>query len=240
MKAISTLLTSFLFTSSIFAAGFRPTSILTVKSADRSAIVVIVDDKRYDFGSNAIMIEGLDACEHDITVYQEDFNGSVYCFGKNYDVLFKSSVLLKPRTSLLIAIDDCGIITMNESRIRTPRFGDTWKGGNFYNNDDDYVNTTNYSEAINNYEFGRVLWAISKENMEWNRMRSAEQIINTNYFTVSQVKQLLRLFNLESNKLELAKLAYDKTVDQSDYYAINDIFRYNNSKDELSRCIHSH
>jgi len=239
MKTISTLLTSFLFTSSIFAAGFRPTSILTVKSADRSAIVVIVDDKRFDFGSNSIMIQGLDACEHDVTVYQEAFNGSIYCFGKNYDVLFKSSVLLKPRTSLLIAIDDCGIITMNESRIRTPRFGDTWKGSNFYN-DDDYVNTTVYSKAINNYEFNRVLWAINKENMEWNKMRSAEQIISTNYFTVGQVKQLLGLFNLESNKLELAKLAYDKTVDQSDYYAINDVFSYNDSKDELSRCVHSH
>ena len=71
-------------------------------------------------------------------------------------------------------------------------------------------------------------------------MRSAEQIISTNYFTVGQVKQLLGLFNLESNKLELAKLAYDKTVDQSDYYAINDVFSYNDSKDELSRCIHSH
>ena len=116
MKTISTLLTSFLFTSSIFAAGFRPSGILTVKSADRSAIVVIVDDKRYDFGSNSIMIEGLDACEHDVTVYQEAFNGSIYCFGKNYDVLFKSSVLLKPRTNLLIAIDNCGIITMKDRK----------------------------------------------------------------------------------------------------------------------------
>ena len=239
MKTISTLLTSFFFTSSIFAAGFRPSGILTVKSADRSAIVVIVDDKRYDFGSNSIMIEGLDACEHDVTVYQEASNGSIYCFGKNYDVLFKSSVLLKPRTNLLIAIDNCGIITMNESKIRTPKIGDTWKGSNFYN-DDDYVNTTDYSKAINNYEFSRVLWAINKEMMETNKMRSAEQIINTNYFTVGQVKQLLGLFNLESNKLELAKLAYDKTVDQSDYYAINDVFNYNDSREELSRCIHSH
>ena len=49
-------------------------------------------------------------------------------------------------------------------------------------------------------------------------MKSAEQIIHTNYLTVGQVKQLIALFNSEDNKLELAKLAYDKTVDQSDYY----------------------
>ncbi len=238
MKTISTLLTSFLLTSSVFAAGFKPSGTLTIKSTERSAIVAIVDDKRYDFGSNSIMIDGLDACEHEVTVYQEKFNGPVYCFGKTYDVLFKSSVVMKPKTSLQIAIDDDGIITMNEWKVRTPKIGDTWKSGDYVDNDYGVQNVS--SKAISNNEFNRVLWAINKETSEWNKMKSAEQIIHTNYVTVGQLKQLLELFNIENNKLELAKLAYDKTVDQSDYYAINDVFNYNDSKDELSRCIHSH
>jgi hypothetical protein len=220
MKTISTLLTSFLLTSSAFAAGFKPTASLTVKSVDRSPIVVIVDGKCFDIGTNAIMISDLEPAYHDVKVYQQAFNGSVELCGKDCDVLFNSSVLLKPRTSLLIAIDDCGAITMNETRLKTPRIGDTWQGGNY----DYHFKADNiYTKAMSNYEFDRVLWAISKENFETNKMTSAEQIIGTNYFTTAQLKQLLRLFNFESNKLQLARLGYDKVVDQSNYYSLSDM-----------------
>src|SRR5215831_14086158 len=102
MKTISTLLTSFLLTSSVFAADFRPSASLRVKSADRSPIVVIVDGKCFDIGSNSIMITGLEPTYHDVKVYQQTTNGDVELCGKDCDVLFNTSVLLKPRTSLLI------------------------------------------------------------------------------------------------------------------------------------------
>ena len=234
MKTISTLLTSFVLTTSAFAAGFKTTASLTVKSVDRSPIVVIVDGKCFDIGSNAIMISDLEPAYHDVKVYQQAYNGAVELCGKDCDVLFNSSVLLKPRTSLLIAIDDCGAITMNETRVRTPKIGDTWQGTNYDSHfKTDYV----YTKAISNNEFDRVLWAINKESFETNKMRSATQTINANYFTTEQLKQLLRLFNFESNKLQLAKLGYDKVVDQSNYYSLSDLFSFNSSKDELARCI---
>jgi len=235
MKTISTLLTSFLLTTSGFAAGFRPTASLTIKSVEQSPIVVFVDGKCFDIGSNSIMISNLEPTYHDVKVYQEAFNGSVELYGKNCDVLFNSSVLLKPRTSLLIAIDDCGAITMNETRTRTRDFGDTWNPGRYdYHFKPDNV----YSKAIDNNEFDRVLWAISKENFETNRMTSAEQIIGGNYFTTAQLRQLLGLFNFESNKLQLAKLGYDRVIDQGNYYSLGNMFSFNSSRDELARCIH--
>ena len=234
MKTIFTLLTLFLLTTTGFANGFKSTASLTIKSADRSPIVVIVDGKCFDVGSNAIMISDLEPAYHDVKVYQQALNGSVELSGKDCDVLFNSSVLLKPRTSLLIAIDDCGAITMNETRMRTREVGDTWHRGN---DDYDFKADNIYSKAINNNEFDRVLWAIGKENFETNKMTSAEQIINANYFTTAQLKQLLGLFNFESNKLQLAKLGYDKVVDQSNYNTLSDLFSFNSSKDELARCI---
>ncbi|MFI5187247.1 MAG: DUF4476 domain-containing protein [Chitinophagales bacterium] len=236
MKTISTLLTSFFLTTSIFAAGVRSTATLTVKSVNKADIVVVVDDKRYDLGTHSIMISDLDACNHEVTVYQENNSGSVNCSEKTYDVLFNSSVELKPRTNLEITIDDCGIITMNETKFRTPGFGDTWKGSNYYN-ENGFDNNNAYSKAISEIDFSRVVWAISKESSETNRMRSAEQIINMNYLTVDEVKQLMQLFCSDDNKLDVAKLAYDKTVDQDDYYTLNNVFKFDNSRDELARCI---
>ncbi len=234
MKTISTLLTSFLLTTSAFAAGYRPTASLTVKSADRSPIVVFVDGKCFDIGSNSIMITGLEPTYHEVKVYQQTFNGSVELCGKDCDVLFNSSVLLKPRTSLQLAIDDCGAVTMNESRISNPRIGDNWQLGQF----DHYFDANDVgAKAISNNDFDRVLWAINKESFETNKMRSAEQIIGSNYFTTGQLRQLLGLFNFETNKLQLAKLGYDKVVDQSNYYTLSDLFSFNSSRDELARCI---
>ena len=92
MKTISTLLTSFFFTTSIFASGVRSTATLTVKSENKADIVVVVDDKRYDLGSNSIMISDLEACNHEVTVYQEKYNSTINCFEKTYDVIFNSSV----------------------------------------------------------------------------------------------------------------------------------------------------
>ena len=235
MKTISTLLTSFVLTLSAFAADFRPAATLTVKSAQRAPIVVIVDGKCFDIGSNSIMISGLEPTYHDVKVYQETLNGDVEFGGKDCDVLFNSSVLLKPRTGLFIAIDDCGAITMSENRMRTREFGDTWQGENNYGPFNDPVQ----SRAINNMEFDRILWAINKEGFEQNKMRSAEQIINANYFTTAQLRQLLGLFNFEDNRLQLARLGYDKVVDQSNYYSLNDMFSFNSSKEELARCTHN-
>jgi hypothetical protein len=93
---------------------------------------------------------------------------------------------------------------------------------------------------MSDYEFDRVLDNISKERFENNMLRSATQIINSNYFTSQQVKELLQLFGFENNKLDLAKLAYDKTVDQRNFSIINDVFSYSSSRDELARYIRNH
>jgi hypothetical protein len=240
MKTIFTFLVAVVLSTSIFAANiFKPTSTLTIKSMEKSAIVVIVDGKRYDFGSNSIMIKDLTPSYHDVKVYRKKLNGSVYHPEKSYDVLFSSSVLLKPRTSLLIAINSRDVITMNETKVKGKKSVDNWKGITYYDNTDN-IDDDNSSKAINKDDFSRVLWAISKESKESNKMLSAEQIINTNYFSTDQVKYLLQLFNSEDNKLELAKLAYGKTVDQYNYYTLNNIFKFNSSKDELARCVASY
>jgi hypothetical protein len=180
------------------------------------------------------MISGLEPTYHNVKVYQQSFQGPVGSFGYDRDVLFNGPVLLKPRTNLTIALDECGEITMNETTRRRREFGDTWQPGRpDYHFRDDNV----YSRAIDNNEFDRVLWAITKENFETNRMTSAEQIISGNYFTTAQLKQLLRLFNYENNKLRLAKLGYNKVVDQDNYYSLSDMFSFNSSRDELAHCI---
>jgi hypothetical protein len=101
----------------------------------------------------------------------------------------------------------------------------------------DYETDYGYGKGMSDREFSQVLQEISKEWLETNKMKSATQIVTTNSLTSAQVKQMILLFNFESNKLELAKQAYQNTVDKKNYYMINDVFSFNGSKDELARYI---
>lgn len=124
---------------------------------------------------------------------------------------------------------------------RDTRWGDRDnRNGGGWDNNGGYGNGGSFSRAMNDQEFDRVLDNISKERFENNMMRSATQVVSTNYFTAQQVRDLLQLFSSENNKLELAKLAYDKTVDQRNYYVVNDVFSFNGSRDELARYIRNH
>ena len=46
--------------------------------------------------------------------------------------------------------------------------------------------------------------------------------------------ELLGLFSFESSKLELAKLAYTKTVNNRKYYKLHDVFWFESSLTELN------
>ncbi len=235
MKTISTLLTSLVFTSSVFAADIRSSASLTVKTEEKQNIVVVVDGNRFDLGTNSIMISDLDACAHDVVVYQEKKDNPYNYFQKAYDVIFNSSIELKPRTNLQIHIDDCGIITMNEIRSRTPKMGDSWSNhGSF---DNGYSEHAAFSSAMNYNEFNRVIWAIGKEGSDLNRMKSAEQIIKTNFLTVDEVKQMMQLFCTDDYKLEIARTAYVKTVDPENFFQLSNLLHSENSKGEFARCL---
>ena len=110
--------------------------------------------------------------------------------------------------------------------------------------DDNYGNNgsygSNFGRTLSDIEFNQLLHNINRESSENNMMKSATQIINTNYLMSEQVKEMLQLFSFENNKLTLAELAYDRTVDKRNYFVVNDVFRYSSSADELARFIRNH
>jgi len=284
MKKIFTLFTSLFLALALLAAD-RPKSMLTIKSADQSAIRVVIDGRRFEPYANYVRIQDMQPGYHSIKVYRERNFGIFTIFGQRYDMVFNNSMFIKPQSNVMISIDRFGRAQVLENRMgrrgfdwndrdwkndhdfnfdRGRSYGDygdrdrNWNDrdtnwGDRSNRNEDYGNNSggfgnnggygtggNFSRAMSDYEFNRVLDNISRERFENNMLKSATQVISTNYFTSDQVKQMLQLFNSENNKLDLAKLAYDKTVDQRNYYAINDVFSFSSSKDELARYIRSH
>ncbi|HEU5167323.1 MAG TPA: DUF4476 domain-containing protein [Chitinophagaceae bacterium] len=103
-------------------------------------------------------------------------------------------------------------------------------------NNDDPRYDNNYSRAMSIPDFAQAKESLRREWFENTRLASAKQIIDQNYFTSQQVKELMLLFTFENNRLDIAKYAYGKTVDKGNYVVVNDAFTFN-SKEKLNEYI---
>ncbi|MDP4262596.1 MAG: DUF4476 domain-containing protein [Bacteroidota bacterium] len=240
MKTIFTLLASTLMSLSVFASGAKPKSELSVKSLDKSDIRVVVDGFNFEPGFSSLMIQGLDAGYHAVQVYTEENDAR-----RREEIIYNSSVLVRPKTLLSITIDCSGNASVDETAIRGNSYENDGKcydvskddpGGRLGDYDTHYGYANNMS-SLSDRQFSQVLQSISKEWLEANKLKSATHIVNTNNLTSAQVKQLVLLFSFETNKLELAKQAYANTVDKENYFILNDVFSFSGSKLELARYI---
>jgi hypothetical protein len=277
MKTIFTLLSSLFMSAAVMAAAPKPKSTLVIRSADQSEIRVIVDGRRFEPRHNSMMISNLDAGYHNVKIYRQRNTGIFTIIGKRYDVVYNTSVMVKPRTNMMITVDRFGRTTITEDRInggygrdrndrnwndrddqfdfdRDGKLGDyddrgyNDRGNNDRGYNDRGSNDRDYNDRNDRYdsrvmddrEFSQVLSSMQKEWYENNKLKSAQQIVHTSYFTSAQVKLMLQLFSFEDNKLSLAKQAYEKVVDQRNFYStVSDAFAFNSSKDELARYIRS-
>jgi hypothetical protein len=94
-----------------------------------------------------------------------------------------------------------------------------------------------YNRAVSTSEFQQLVANVKSEWFASGKLNTAKQGVSNYYFTTSQVGQLMQLFSSDNDKLELAKLAYTKTVDPVNYSGLYNLFSYQSSRDELNAFI---
>jgi hypothetical protein len=113
---------------------------------------------------------------------------------------------------------------------------------------DYYIRNNGYADANYNYTvrtamtdvaFTTLYNDIRKKWFPLSKYNTAVDVFSssTNYFTTQQAKQIIGLLSSESNRLELAKLAFDNIVDQQNFAQLYDLFTTQASKDELDNYI---
>lgn len=101
-----------------------------------------------------------------------------------------------------------------------------------------YDNNSTERTVISDVDFNRVKSRIQSSYSDATKLTAAKQAIDGYYFTSSQVKDIVLMFTYDINRLDIAKYAYGKTVNQADYMLyLGDAFASRTSKDELSRYI---
>jgi hypothetical protein len=94
-----------------------------------------------------------------------------------------------------------------------------------------------YNQAVSTGEFQQLVANVKSEWFASGKLNTAKQGISNYYFNTSQVGQLMQLFSSDNDKLELAKLAYSKTVDPANYTSLYNLFSYQSSRDDLNAFI---
>lgn len=115
-----------------------------------------------------------------------------------------------------------------------------WNNGNNNGNGNNGNNggyDPRYPRAMSDQSFAALKDALVKERFDNSRLTIAKQVIDQNYFTTDQVKQILMLFSFDNYKLDLAKYAYKNTVNRPDYFMLYEVFSFSSSKEELANYI---
>lgn len=92
---------------------------------------------------------------------------------------------------------------------------------------------------MSNDEFNMLMHTVRTKNFESTRLEVIRQALEYGYFSTRQVCDLMSLMCFESGKLEVAKMAYNRTLDKEKYFLVNDQFSFDSSIHELNQFIRS-
>jgi hypothetical protein len=67
------------------------------------------------------------------------------------------------------------------------------------------------------------------------KMSTAKVATKNSCLSVSQVKEICKLFSMDDDKLTYAKYAYDYCVDKANYYQVSEVFAFSSTTDEFNK-----
>ena len=92
---------------------------------------------------------------------------------------------------------------------------------------------------MGSHAFDEALESISSKTFAGTKLTIAKQVVSANCLKCKQVKEIMKQFTFESDRLEFAKYAYQYTWDINNYFLLNDAFEFESSVDDLNRFINS-
>ena len=234
MKTFFTLLLATIFSTTAFAYDEGK---LTVTFAAQTFVQVVIDGRTYQPRDNSIVIHNIAAGQHNIRIYKARRGGR----NNRNELLYSANVFVKPSYHVDVMVNRFGKALVDEQSIRGRWEDNDWYGdgrpGSGYHNGGGYGNNTGYNQPVSESEFGQVMQRIKSQWFPSAKMNTAKEELARHSFTTLQVRQVLQLFASESDKMELAKLAYRTIVDSRNFYQLYDVFSFQSSREELDRYV---
>lgn len=140
--------------------------------------------------------------------------------------IYRENILLRPGMHIDLVINRFGKAFLDENPLMSSGFP-----GYGYNSFPGSVGIACMDRA----RFDGMKNTLRKIAFEDTRLSTCKTMMRSEMFSSSQVKELMQLFAFEDNKIEVAKAAYDQTIDPENYFNTYDAFSFNSSHDEMNR-----
>jgi hypothetical protein len=221
---------------------------LTITNLSNQRIIVEVDGRRFNNrvnkDENLVLVPALSTGYHTLKVYtltsrREDGRYDA----RKQTLIFQKNVNVKPQYHVDIVINRFGKVWLDELSMQDQNYKDTdndvWNDRNNNPNDNRNNDRDNdrYNKPMSDQSFAALRETLKKERFDNSRLTIAKQVIDQNYFTVDQVKQLAQMYSMDNYKLDLAKYAYKNTVNKPDYFMLYEVFSFSTSKEDLANYI---
>ena len=224
MKTLITLLLSFL-SLSLLAQNVNITFAGTNKNRN---FQLVIDGASYysassvsSNGRQMISIPNLTAGSHTLEVYNVGNNNNTYSNGStnnpvNGEPLYEKTFQLRQGYDMNIAVRGNGAVSFTEKRAKNQYRAQT-------------------GTPMSATAFNQLLLNVRNKRYQSDKINMISTAFNTtaNYFTTSQVRQLILLVNSESRRLGLAKLSYKKITDPANFSYVYDVLNSEASRDAL-------
>lgn len=228
MKRIPILAAILLTITSAIAA----TSVVTIRSSDNSAISVVLNGQQLLQTGAVVKMENVRPGNNTIEVFRVNMHRGYQQRVKVY----QGFIQVQPMTETFVTIVPFkNYLRIDEVVSIRPRGGNGWANNTSFDNSHSPVYTTPIYLPIDPMSFNQLKQTIANGSFESTKLNIFKQALVMNFFTTSQIAEVMNLFSFESYKVEVAKLGYSKTLDPQNYYMVNDQFNFSSSVNELSR-----
>lgn len=94
-------------------------------------------------------------------------------------------------------------------------------------------------QAMADADYNDIVKSIRKESLESTKLEMSKTFFGNQNLSSAQVAGVVKIFSLESSRLNFAKFAYPRTIDKANYFKVYDAFSLSSSKREMSDYIKS-
>ena len=171
---------------------------------------------------NTVAIENLETTKHTIKVYRLANNNPKYNSTSKSTFVYSKTFDLREDYDMDITINANGRVQFSESS--TSGIGES-----------------NDKTLMANYEFNQLMQSVRSKFSQALKGETENDAFNNsnNYFSTSQIRQLLTLITSESDRVDLAKLSYRSVTDSANFAQLYDLFKTKGSRDELNDFLRS-
>lgn len=115
---------------------------------------------------------------------------------------------------------------------------DDFENDDFFNEGEETnVASTKCDFAMSSSDFNSAKQSFNKKSWEDDKLEFAKNTSQSSCMTSEQIRDMAKMFDFESTRLEFAIFAYDYAFDKANYSKVNEVFDFEMTIDELEEAI---